>query len=153
MARKFKDKNDDSAPNTSYSMTLHDYLITNAPDVISSLPVMQSMPPVEYFSKLFEREKTNEVKRPGKDNGLVWLYAERIVYLARKFISTADDFKKLIIDARRTKIFWRGDEYDFFTKVVTETILFRDLEPKERDNYKKRIMTVAKSMGARHEMF
>lgn len=154
MAKKYKDEQSGGDVSvSSIGMSLHDYLIAYAPDVIGSMTFMQNMPPVEYFSRLFEKEKRSEEKKPGKNGGLVWPYAERIVYLARKFIAIPDDFKKLVIDARREKIYWRGDEVDFFNKIVTETILFRDLEPEERANYKKRVMAVAKSMRARHEMF
>lgn len=155
MAKKFKDDYaaGDALVGTSWNMTLHEYLVSNAPDVIDAMPCMGSVSPAEYFSRAFEKEKQSEVKRPGKERGIVWPYAARIVYLARKFKAIADEHRQLVIDARKIKIFWRGDDFDMFNKIVTETMLFRDLSPVERDNYKKRVMTVAKSMGARHEMF
>jgi len=153
MARKFKDDLPTGETSLTLSSTLFDYVSQFAPDVLDALPCMKSRLPLEYWQALFEKEKHIESKKPGKNNGLEWDYAKRLVYLARKFKSFSDKHQNEIIGARKEKIFWRGDEPDFFNTVITETILFRDLEPVEKENYKKRLMVVSKSLGARHAMF
>lgn len=155
MAKKFRGDyaSGEGATGTSLDVALSEWVNTNAPDIVGSLSCMKSVPAVEYFARLFEKERKSESKRPGKNGGVDWPYADRLIYLARKFRSLSDDHKNLVITARIENIFWRGDDHDRFNTIVTETILYRDLNPIEKANYKKRLMTVASSLGSRHAMF
>ena len=156
MAKKFNDNGVGPGSNVvhaNFGVTLDQFVTENAPDILESLPCMKSVPAVEYYSRLFEKEKHHESKRHGKDGAVLWPYAVRIIYLARKFRTFSDQHKKLVIDARVEKIFWRGDEPNNFDTIITETILYRDLTDDEKKNYQRKIMAVAKSMKARHAMF
>lgn len=155
MAKKFKDDFTDGAPKigSSLSMTLAEYVGQFAPDLMTRLPCMKGANPVEYYARLFEKEKQSESKRPNKNNGVQWDYAKRIIYLARKFRSFSEENQALVINARIANIFWRGDEPERFNTIITETILYRDLSPDEKKAYQKKLMKVAANMGDRHAMF
>ena len=155
MAKKFNGDyaTGEAVINTSLNTTISEFVSTFAPDILESLPCMKGYPAIEYYGKLFEKEKQSESKRPGKNNGVEWPYAARVIYLARKFRSLNEIARQLVIDARRENIFWRGDDHDMFNTIVTETLAYRDLEPFEKANYKKRLMVMAKSLMQRHAMF
>lgn len=155
MAKKFNGDYavGEASASMSLNATISEFVSSFAPDILESLPCMKGEPAVEYYGRLFERERQSESKRPGKNNSVEWPYAVRIIYLARKFRSLNESERQLVIDARRVKIYWRGDDHDMFQTVATETLGYRDLEPFEKANYKKRLMVMAKSLLQRHEMY
>lgn len=67
-----------------------------------------------------------------------WPYAERSIFLSRKFMKSAADFKKFIIAAREDGIFWRGDDPDEFYRIAGEIELFRT---KDDSEYRQNAMT------------
>lgn len=56
-----------------------------------------------------------------------WPYAERAVYCLLKYLALPAEFQKIIIAAREDGIYWRGDDFEFFRKVIDETITMRDM--------------------------
>lgn len=151
MAKKYKgeESSGEYAGVNGLRTSIMEYVTQFAPDILTSLTIMRSAPVLEYYTRLFDREYRSEEKRMGKSM-VIWPYADRIIYLARKFASLSDEEREFVVTARKEKIFWRGDTLSFFNTVITETCMFRDLEPAERSNYKKRIWNVAKSLSERH---
>lgn len=150
MARKF---HEDSGSSQSYSapryIGLSEYISTYYPDILESIEE-SNVPMVVFWSDLFERSKQSEFQDL-KKNGVSWPYADRLARLARSYKAADAMLKDLIQQAREVDIYWRGDEFSMFDRIVTETILFRRLEPHEKENYKKRAWDVAMSLGQRHE--
>lgn len=150
MAKKFLD---DSAPGmVSQDLSgidLDRYLALYAPDVLVAIQE-SGRPMVEFWTSIFEPQKPHEAKKI-KGNALDWPYANRLIYLARKFKTSKTELRDLVLEASGLKIFWRGDDYSMFDRIVTEIILFRRLEPHEKSAYKKKLWGVAMSLSMRHE--
>lgn len=56
-----------------------------------------------------------------------WPYAERAVYCLLRFLTLDERGQRLILAAREDEIFWRGDDLDFFRRVIDETFALRDM--------------------------
>ena len=105
------------------------------------LPIMMPQEPsqaVDWWLKM--QFKHNEFESPRKmfsksDNGRwvwIWPFADRIKYNLNKFLGLDQDFQKLICSAREDKIYWNGDERDFFMKIISETFAMREIRSEER---------------------
>ena len=57
----------------------------------------------------------------------VWPYADRVKRLLDVFLKSEKRLQDLIISAREDKVFWRGDDFDFFIKVIAETENMREV--------------------------
>ena len=153
MARKFREEA--SATDLQVmplGVSLDAYVAQVAPDVLGSLPIMASASTLEYFKRLFEQQKSGEQQSMGKSI-VIWPYATRLIVLARAFRALTQDQQQFVVNARKEQIFWRGEDLGFFNTVITETILYRDLDENEKAAYRKKLMAVAANMAQRHAMF
>lgn len=86
---------------------------------------------VQWFTKLFAGQKHNEaVRQLSTRNGKkywIWPYADRLKYLTKKFFMAEQELRELIIAARQDRIEWRGDDFDFFVRVIDETEKMRGM--------------------------
>ena len=101
---------------------------------------------VSWFIRLVEGQGWGESLRQKSigANGAVWVwpYADRMKGLLAIFLKTDEKLQDLILSARQDKIFWRGDKFDFFVKVIDETEAMREVGIVE---YKKQSIANMKS--------
>lgn len=67
----------------------------------------------------------------GKDSenayGFKWPYAETTTRFLKKFLHLPKPHQNTILAAREDKIFWRGDDIDFFMMVIDKTMIMREM--------------------------
>lgn len=73
-------------------------------------------------------DKPHKVSVPGKDE-YRWEspYIRRLSQTLTKFLSLNENDQRLIIAAKEEGVYWRGDEINFFMKVVSETQRMRKM--------------------------
>lgn len=85
---------------------------------------------VSWFIRLVEGQWWGESLRekPVNTGGMVWIwpYADRVKYLLNIFLKADKKLQELVISAREDKIFWRGDDFEFFVGVIDETEKMRE---------------------------
>lgn len=100
----------------------------------------------EWYLKLLEKHKPEEAPRKvqarsdkSKSGGSLWQwpYRDRVLFCLRKFKSLPEVEQQTIISARKDKIYWRGDDLDFFMRVIEETEKMREMGI---DKYKAQAM-------------
>ena len=103
-------------------------------DRLPELP--QHMPQaIEYWIKFNEpydvyTEKPRLVPVQGKEDKARWMlpYLDRLVYTLRKFANlTSKDRQIVIAGVIEEKVPWRGDDLDFYLKVVDESLKMRKI--------------------------
>jgi len=87
---------------------------------------------VAWFLNLVEpehrTERPQQVSGRGKQaSSWRWPYAERVQYLMRVYLGAPIELQQLVVAAREDGIFWRGDDYVFFVRVIDETEKMREL--------------------------
>jgi len=101
---------------------------------------------VSWFIRLVEGQGWGESLRQKSmgAEGVVWIwpYADRMKSLLGIFLKIDGKLQDLILSARQDKIFWRGDGFDFFVKVIDETEKMRAVGITE---YKKQSIAGMKS--------
>ena len=99
------------------------------------VPIPESMPQntfeaVKWFVRLFEGQKGGEAVREVRTSKgqkyWLWPYAERIKRLTRLFFKVDKDFQDTIIAAKEDGMCWRGEDLDFFMRVIDETEKMRE---------------------------
>lgn len=148
MAKKYKQEVEEEKP-VNLSINIFQYIASGAPDVLELIPVMNGDLPINFFTVIFEPEGNYEHKRQVK-NSIEWSYANRIIFLARKFKALSEKGQNFVVKASSRRIWWRGDEMRQFRKIVDETINFRQLSEVEKSNYRKRVLIVASKFNERH---
>ena len=95
----------------------------------------------EWYLKLLEKHRPEEAPRKvqAKSGGFLWQwpYRDRVLFCLRKFKSLPEVEQQTIISARKDKIYWRGDDLDFFMRVIEETEKMREMGI---DKYKAQAM-------------
>jgi len=154
MPKKFKDdpaKEQPSAaqPGADPCITLLDYILLAAPEVLQAQPVMEGASALRFWQEIFEPAAAGEAKR--RLQAVVrWPYAERLVYLAREFLKLDERRQRYIVKAARARIWWRGDDLQRFRAIVEAHLAYRGLSEAERAEYRQRLMSVAKTLAKRH---
>ena len=153
MANKFDDEVE-IKPGIDMSITLFDYFSRRADerniDLLGQLRIMGSKNPLNFYQTIFENQKEHEKKREFKET-VKWPYAERLVYLVQKFRTLDFEDQQTITDAvEALQIYWRGDDMPMFEKIIDETIMYRKLSEKEKQEYRKNLMTSALTWAIRH---
>jgi len=85
---------------------------------------------IDWFMRLVEPEHRTERPqeiRNKSGQSWRWTYADRVLYLLRKYLVAPLELQQLVVAAREDGIFWRGDDYPFFVCVIDETEKMRDL--------------------------
>lgn len=109
----------------------------------------------KFYGWLFEPEAMNENQSytwkkkgtSGENNKvLVWPYLNRIVYSARLYEGLNISSRKIILEARRQGIFWRGDDIKTFINLIEATKEFRNLSPEKKEASKKGILKNSKKL-------
>ena len=126
-------------------ITLPEYLGKYRPELLKQKSYM-TKEAVSFWTELFEKPGEYESKRLGK-TAVIWPYADRLMYLATKFDGLTNREKDFILRCRDRDIFWRGDDIEFFRKVVDETILYRRLPAEGKEDYRKKTLSMALSMA------
>lgn len=65
-----------------------------------------------------------------KENSVRWVcpYNERLIYTYRKFIALASKDQRIVLTGiRDRKVWYRGDDIDFYIEVVNETLNMREI--------------------------
>lgn len=102
------------------------------PDMMPGDPTMA----VDWFIDLVAPEHKTE--RPAqvvsrKDNSQAyrwqWPYEDRLRYLLRAFICAKPKLQRMVVVAREDGVYWRGDGYDEFMRVIDETERMRSMDP------------------------
>jgi hypothetical protein len=150
MAKKFEVKvQDKQVTPLGQRPTLERYVSQFGDDILKYQKFFNGMEALEFWKYLFDPEGRTEHQFPVK-NTVEWPYANRLIYLARKFIKLSDHDRDFIQMARNQKVFWRGDDIKHFDLIVEETLDFRSLKPDEKERYKKRIWDMAMTLRKRH---
>ena len=87
----------------------------------------------DWFLKLLEPHKPHEaphkVTVQGRGNEThhrwIWVYETRVKNCLAIYLTFSYEQQKTIVAAREDKIFWRGDDFDYFMDVVNETLRMR----------------------------
>lgn len=74
----------------------------------------------DWFLKLIQPPQPEEAPSTVKDNRWIWPYETRVIVLFKTYMNCDEEFKRFIIAAREDNIYWRGDEPEFFYRVVKE---------------------------------
>jgi len=130
-----------SSPKLDGHTTILEYIGSSASDILEPMSFMH-LPPLEFWTKLFEHESYMEGKRPVKES-IKWPYVERLVILARKFKSLSNEDRNFILSSRKSGVFWRGDDIEQFIKIVDSTLDYRDLTSEEKDKYRKNLLKMS----------
>lgn len=150
MARKFDDE-EESKSTTSMNMstTLADFIFNREPGLLTPMEIMNGRNPLNFFQMIFEPPKIEEGKRQ-LEKSIAWPYAERLIYLIRKFKVQSVESQQEIIDAAKLKIWWRGDEPGQFSMIIDETLYYRELPENEKLAYRKNAMIQALGFMSRN---
>ncbi len=77
-----------------------------------------------WFMRLIEpqRHYEKQVDRKTKDGKTyyIWGYADRVKSTLLIFLDIEKKLQELIVAAKQDGIYWRGDDFDFFIKVIDE---------------------------------
>lgn len=81
----------------------------------------------------------------GKDTRTEWRwpYLERCVYISGKFFALSADDQQYVLAAREDGIPWRGDDMDFFRRVVEEHMRMQEIGA---EVYRKEALARMKTM-------
>ena len=84
-----------------------------------------------WLRRQFEPPKDDTA--PRKRNGVwTWPYADNTVRYAHRLMQASPDMQRLVLSAAEDGIWWRGDERDVFTRIIGETMKFREDPDKYR---------------------
>lgn len=112
-------------------------------DVLTPRAYMEDFLPLNFWQWLFELEQKHERIKPKKTQGeWDWAYALRLGIHATKFVNLPANQQRYIVKARQHEppIWWRGDDFPDFERVVKESMHFFSLTPEGKVSYKKNIM-------------
>lgn len=120
---------------------------------LSKLPEMDYAPVTKFYENLFEKPlpyegKQIKSKRFSEDDQYIyWPYANRLIYLIRKYISLSPKVRDYIVRCRKVNIFWRGGDIDIFRKEVKATLDYRKLSDDDRVKYRKSALRRLQNLG------
>lgn len=106
-----------------------------------------------FYEDLFEPQANKECQgykwkktaiNEKPEQVIEWPYAQRIIYLAKKFERISPTDRNYIIRLRKEGIFWRGDDVIMFRAIVDEIKKYRRLDPLKKGQYKRDVMKEAK---------
>jgi hypothetical protein len=155
MQKKFKHAANKPAEtaNAGFDADMHisllDYILSYAPDVLQAQQIMAGASALRFWQETFQPPAPGEGKRRMKEV-VRWPYAERLVYLAREFLKLDERRQRYIIKAAQAQIWWRGDDLKRFQAIVAAHLDYRQLNETERLHYRKRLMSIAKTLINRH---
>lgn len=150
MTRKFKTAAADPAgPAMCIRPSLHGYIAGYAADVLQPLSIMAPLPPLAFWEASFEPPRPGEGWRRHGD-GQRWPYAERLVYLARRFQALDERGRRYILRAAAARIWWRGDDIQQFRGIVAAQQGYRNLDPAQQAAYRRRLLAAAATCRAGH---
>jgi len=148
MKQKYREGHNEEKVAVSLTITLPQYVNQYAPEIVAYQSFMENETALTFWTRLFEKSK-DEGKREIKDR-IVWPYADRIIYLAKKFLKQEKKMQAYIMKAAKVNIFWRGDDVGMFQLIVNETLDYRELDQEQKRNYQKRALQVCQGMRQRH---
>lgn len=100
----------------------------------------------EPYDMIRETPRLVTVQGKEKENAQRWAcpYNERLIYTFRKFVEMSPKDQKTVLHGiRAMNVPWRGDEIDFYTTVVNETMIMREIGV---EDYRKQARGKARSV-------